>query len=343
MPEIYDSVFRTEINDCSQFLLPFLNETFGENYNGDEKIVFHVNEHYIKQEDKNGQKRITDTNFTVYPDNKRKKEYHLECESSEYSAKLLIRIFEYDAQIALDHHSISGDTMKVTFPHAAVLCLRNTKSTPDKMKIVIEVPGGKVEYDVPVITLSYTAEEIFKKKLYLLIPFYIFRYEKCFDECNIDNEKYEEMKKEFQYISDELDKLSDSGEISSYDRRVIRELSKEVIEFIAVKYSKVKKGIGDIMCGPMIETDARKFVKIGEEKGRKEGEEKGRKEGMEKGRKEGRKEGIEKGRKEGMKKGRKEGIEKGRKEMIEVLRASGVSEELIQKALEKLEEKSGVK
>lgn len=33
----YDDVFRTMINDCTRFVLPLLNEVFGENYDGSVK------------------------------------------------------------------------------------------------------------------------------------------------------------------------------------------------------------------------------------------------------------------------------------------------------------------
>ena len=42
----YDDVFRTMLNDCSRFILPLLNEVFGENYDGTETIVFANDYHY---------------------------------------------------------------------------------------------------------------------------------------------------------------------------------------------------------------------------------------------------------------------------------------------------------
>ena len=75
---------------------------FGEEYTGDEIIQFSPNEHFLNQQDGGEAKRITDTNFTVI--GKTTKRYHFECESTvDYS--ILIRIFEYDAQIALDQNS----------------------------------------------------------------------------------------------------------------------------------------------------------------------------------------------------------------------------------------------
>ena len=180
MSDVYDGVFRTIINDCSWFVLPLINEVFGEHYSGTETIEFHPNEHFISQNDEPDSKRITDTNFTVTGSTVKK--YHLECESSKYSTRILVRIFEYDAQIALDESEIEGETIKVTFPNTAVLYLRNSRKTPDSMKVMIIVPGDSAEYTVPIIKMAdYTADDIFRKKLYMLIPFYIFNFEKQFE------------------------------------------------------------------------------------------------------------------------------------------------------------------
>ena len=78
------------------------------------------------------------------------KKYHVECESSLPDGKIAIRLFEYDAQIALDEGVVTEETLTVTFPNTAVLYLRTFKKTPDKMKYVIITPGGTVQYDVPI-------------------------------------------------------------------------------------------------------------------------------------------------------------------------------------------------
>jgi len=103
--DIYDGVFRTILNDCRQLILPLINEIFEENYAGDETIEFYPNEHFIDQLDEPDKKRITDTNFTVIKDLVSKK-YHLECESSLPDGRMTIRLFEYDAQIALDEGTV---------------------------------------------------------------------------------------------------------------------------------------------------------------------------------------------------------------------------------------------
>ena len=57
----YDDVFRTLLSDCSPLIIPVINEIFGEHYSGREKITFSPNEHFLKQQDGNEEKRITDT------------------------------------------------------------------------------------------------------------------------------------------------------------------------------------------------------------------------------------------------------------------------------------------
>ena len=186
MSNIYDGVFHTILNDCKQFILPFLNDVFHEQYNGSETIEFRPNEHFIDQSNEADKRRITDSSFVVTGISS--KQYHLECESSKYSNKMLIRIFEYDSQIALDEGEIKSNTIKVTFPHTAVLYLRSSAGTPDEMHIIIEVPGNSIEYCVPVIKVSdYSIEDIFNRKLYILIPFYIFSHEKDFDNYNTNS------------------------------------------------------------------------------------------------------------------------------------------------------------
>lgn len=61
---------------------------------------------------------------------------------------MTIRLFEYDAQIALGEGEVVRETLTVTFSNTAVLYLRNYKKTPDKVRYVIKTPGGSVEYDV---------------------------------------------------------------------------------------------------------------------------------------------------------------------------------------------------
>ena len=269
MGNIYDGAFRTILNDCRQMIIPVINEIFKEDYTGNEKIEFHPNEHFMDQQDAADQERITDTNFIIY--GKKKKKYHLECESSLPDGRMTIRLFEYDAQIALDEGEVINEILTVTFPNTAVLYLRNYKKTPDKMRYVIKTPGGTLEYDVPIMKVQeYTLEDIFSKGLLLLIPFYIFSHEKNFKVYNSNEQRLAELIAEYRSILERLDKLEQEGIIGAFDKRTIIELSGDVIREIAQKYENVQKGIGGMMSGALLETEARTILNRGKDEAKKE-------------------------------------------------------------------------
>ena len=270
MATIYDGAFRTILNDCRKLIIPVINEIFGESFTGEEEIQFFPNEHFIDQKDEADKERITDTNFTVL--GKTQKKYHIECESSLPDGKITIRLFEYDAQIALDEGEVTEETLTVTFPNTAVLYLRSYKKTPDKMKYVIVTPGGTVQYDIPIMKVqTYSLDDLFEKRLLLLIPFYIFSHESNFPEYNSNEQKLKELKAEYQVILERLNTLERQSVIGAFDKRTIIELSGDVIREIAKKYDNVQKGVGDMMSGALIETEARTILNQGISQGIKQG------------------------------------------------------------------------
>ena len=276
MADIYDGVFRTVLNDCRKFILPLLNEVFGETYDGTETVEFYPNEHFLDQPGAPDEKRITDASLRVVKSGALLGKYHLECESSRFSSEILIRLFEYDAQIALDEGEVGKDSIRVSFPNTAVLFLRDTQNTPDYMRVVIEIPGGSIEYQVPAVRLAqYSLEEMLEKRLYVLIPFYIFNCEKKFKEYNEDGEKLEELKEEYRGLLERLRALTEREEMSAFDCRTLIELSMDVVNELTRKYENLQRGVGDLMRGAIIETEARRIRNEGIRLGITEGEARG--------------------------------------------------------------------
>ena len=142
------------------------------------------------------------------------------------------------------------------------------------MKYVLITPGGTVQYDVPIMKVQkYSLDDIFEKRLLILIPFYIFSHEKSFPEYNSNEQKLAELKAEYQKILEKLDGLEQQGVIGAFDKRTIIELSGDVIKEIAQKYENVQKGVGDIMGGALIETEARTILNQGKTQGISEAKE----------------------------------------------------------------------
>lgn len=265
----YDDVFRTMLNDCPKLILPVVNEAFREHYYGNEEIIFAPNEHFLNRQDGQEQERITDGCFTVY--GTRKKQYHIECQSTADSS-LLVRIFEYASQIALDRAKLEKNVLEISFPHSAVLFLRHTRTTPDTMKIRICTPGGKQEYQVPVMKLQqFSLEEIFEKKLLFFLPFYLFVHEKQFEECERDAQKMKQLKAEYAIIRRRLEELSEKQEITEYVKCMITDMINKVASNLAEGHIQISEGVKDIMGGKVLDYEAKKIKMEGLEEGISQG------------------------------------------------------------------------
>ncbi|MBQ1511426.1 MAG: hypothetical protein IIZ54_11185 [Selenomonadaceae bacterium] len=266
-PTAYDDSFRTMLNDCKELVIPVVNEAFGESYTGKEKIIFGINEHFLAQDGGNEEKRITDSSFVIVCADGAKKRYHLECESN-LDGSILLRIFEYDAQIALDDGKVDGCTLTVSFPHSAVLALRHKPSAPDTMQIRVVTPGGETSYTVPIIKVQqYSLEDIFDKKLLFFLPFYIFSHETDLPECAKDETKLEMLKDEYRRIRTRLDEMQKAGEITEFMKSAICTMTNHVLALIAEKYQNVREGVSYIMGGKVLEYEAKTILREGLNKG----------------------------------------------------------------------------
>lgn len=134
---------------------------------------------------------------------------------------------------------------------------------------MIRTPGGEVSYAVPVLKVrQYTVEEIFEKKLYFLIPFHIFVYEKSFKELEENSEKLAKLEEEYTAIVNRLEEDRKNGDLNEYEKVTILEMSDTVIKHLAAKYEKVRKGVGESMGGKVLEYEAKDILN----RGRAEGE-----------------------------------------------------------------------
>lgn len=262
----YDDVFKTLLNDCSSLIIPIINETFGEHYTGDEQVVLGPSEHFLAMEGGETEKRISDSSFTIIGEKPQR--YLYECQSTADNS-MSVRIFEYAAQIAVEQSEVVGHTLKVKIPQSAVLFLRSTKNTPDRMRVEMTTPGGTVDFDIPVVRIqTYSLGGIFEKNLLFLIPFYIFTHESRFSEYNTDEEKLETLKTEYIRIMEHLDLLARDGRISEYIKKTLIEMSRKVLDNIARKYDNVREGVRKVMGGRVLDYEAKTILNEGRAKER---------------------------------------------------------------------------
>lgn len=261
----YDDVYRTLLNDCTSLIIPVVNEVFQKQHGENEKVTVLNNEFYITGQDGQQKERITDSNFIIGNTC-----YHFECQSTS-DGTIIMRVFEYGSQMAIRDSYIENNVLTVNFPKTAILYLRQTKNTPDYMNICIRVPEASCTYRVPVMKVQdYSLDEIFEKKLFFLIPFHIFAYEKSFPEYESDEKKLQELMDIYQRIVRRLNDCTETGIISEYVKKTVVAMSKKVLEALTVKYSKVQEGVGKIMGGKILDYEAKDILNKGRAEGRVE-------------------------------------------------------------------------
>lgn len=250
---IYDDIFKTLATRRSKWLIPLINEVFFENFSEDASVKLMNETHYVKRKDESGSdnscKIMTDCIFTIDKDM-----FHLELQST-YDGSMIIRVIEYDFVSAMEQMTyFDKSRVEVELPNSAVIYLRPHKKIPDEYEIIFKSGNESMVHKVKVVKFNeYTIEEMFNKKLFILLPFYIIRYDKALGENKID--LAEESLNEINKLL--LENYED-GIIYETDYTEIVDLIKRIIRHLTHKGKKQERLAG-VMKGEIIETTTSKY------------------------------------------------------------------------------------
>lgn len=259
---IFDDVFRTMLEKMTQLVIPLINEVFHTSYREDEEIVQLRNEQQLEDRE-----IITDARLRI-----RDKVYHIECQSTD-DVTMAIRMVEYDFEIALESGWRIGRKYHIEFPRSCVVYLRHGKNTPDFLEVEMVLPDGKVcEYRIPVLKMgNYTKDSIFKKKLLILLPFYVMKYEKTAGMIEKDPEMLQGLLKDYEDIRKRLEKellLPERAELyMDLNKLIIR-----IADHIFRNEENVRKGVDEVMGGKVLQLESERLREEGEMRGKAEGE-----------------------------------------------------------------------
>ena len=262
---IFDDVFRTMQEKMPELTIPLINEVFATEYPHDIEIIQGRNEHHTVTGE-----IITDTYLVICG-----KRYHIECQSTR-DQTMILRMIEYDFAIGLENAMKVDGTYRIQLPHPCILYLRGDDDNAYQNMELILYDGQIIKYHVPVIRMEwYSLDEIFKKNLILLLPFYIMRYEKrkekIENELVLKNRIFQEYRAIEQYLEDIFLKKGMEKEF-----RDMTELINRIGDYVFSKQQKVRKGLGEIMGGKVLELESDKLIKKGKEIGEQIGKQIGK-------------------------------------------------------------------
>ncbi len=199
-----------------------------------------------------------------------------------------IRMMEYDFHIALDNVYVDENkTFTVEMPQSAVLVLRDNINFGDVLKVNLRLPRyseagtyyEEVEYAVPVCNIAkYSKDDICKKNLLFLTPYYIIRFEKRLAQINADPNQLSVLKAEYQELYEEIAELAEREEIARDYLHDIICLTEKIIEHVAKDLENVKREVKQ-MGGNIIKLDREILVEEAEARGEERGEKRGEKRG----------------------------------------------------------------
>lgn len=306
---VFDSVFKTMVHRSPQLMIPFINEVFGRNYPQDSPIVRFSDEH----EGLRGT-IIDDTVFRLA-----EKIYHVECQSTA-DASMVVRMIEYDFHIALEEALSEGEPYELDFPASCVLYLRHTTRTPDVLCVKVNLPdGGSFRYETKVVKAQlFSSDEIFSKRLLLLLPYYLMRYEQSLAAIASDDQRSEQLVYECSALRSELESaVLRMGDTPLYEELV--ELIIRVSDHLLAAYETLRKRVRKAMGGEVLELWRERAERL-----EREAEARGIEQGL--------KQGIERGLEQGV----EQGIEQGVDDLATRLRNLGIDEKMLNEAISSL-------
>ena len=266
---IFDDVFRTIAQKMPQLLIPLINEVFHTSYSEEEHFEQLRNEHYEKFGTV-----ITDSIIQIG-----NHIYHLECQSSK-DKTMVIRMFEYDISIAIEHASYENDEIwEIEFPQSCVLYIRNHRDLPDYHEAVVKFADGqKMRYRVPILQAKkYTVDRIFEKRLLILLPYHILRYEHFLKHNGMDTRKLQQLLADFREINRRLEETAEKENKSHLYMDMIV-LIEQIADYIIPKNNTIRKGLGDVMGGKILKLQSEELLELGEARGKAKGRLEGKRE-----------------------------------------------------------------
>ena len=235
-------------------------------------------------------------------------------------------MIEYDFAIALEEALAAGEPYEMNFPESCVLFLRDTANTPDVLKLKVNLPdGSSFDYVSNVVKAQrFSSDEIFEKRLLLLLPYYLMRYEGALAGISADDARTTELIAECAELRANLESSTlAEGDALLYEELV--ELMIRVSDHMLAAHETLRRKVRRAIGGEVLELMCERSERL-----EREAEQRGIELGLEQGREQGLEQGLEQGR--------KRGVEQGVDALSSLLRERGVDEALIRDATKEVME-----
>ena len=260
---IFDNILKSELEHMPQLSSPLINEIFDSRHPEDAPVVAYGTEHINVWG-----KTYSDATLRIGG-----VLYHLECQSATDSM-MVLRMLEYDLALALSNMTQTGSIPTATLPKSCVLYLRHTKNTPSALLAMLTGLGLRsLVYKSKVVKVQrYSLDDIFEKRLLVLFPFFLMRYNdnklaRIAQDTSLADELIMECENALARLKTET---LDKGDETLYHSLI--SYTVQVVEHLFVKHEELMKRVRETMGGHYIETHEEMVARLTAENAASEAE-----------------------------------------------------------------------
>ena len=103
--------------------------------------------------------------------------FHIEAEISSGDKEIVLKVFNYGYQSAVEKQRINDGVITLSFPQPKIIYLEHWRTAPDEVVLELDFWGqGTSRYTVPTMKfLDYSVEELDKRRMAILLPLYLLK------------------------------------------------------------------------------------------------------------------------------------------------------------------------
>ena len=274
-----DSALATMIVRLEAYIVPLINELFGESFPDNAKIRILNRKHIRSRMEGSFRRGNTDVIIEVAEAlrDEALRLYHFTCEPW-FDKTAIVRCVEHGCVIAEENAKITPEEITITIPNSGIIFLRPDDRILKKYTVISESPQrSEISYGIPTLQMKdYSIDRLFERKLLILIPFYFFRYMNEFEKIDSDEELLGKMENEVMDINTRLEAMKAKNELTAVQKQVVQELLLRVTDSLTAEYRNVRKIVDTIMSGYIARTKADEILEEGYSQGISQGERSGR-------------------------------------------------------------------
>jgi len=247
-----DSALATMVVRLEAYIVPLINELFGESFPDNAKIRILNRKHIHSRMEGSFRRGNTDVIIEVAEAlrDEALRLYHFTCEPW-FDKTAIVRCVEHGCVIAEENAKMTPEEIIITIPNSGIIFLRPDDRILKKYTVISESPQrSEISYGIPTLQMKdYSIDRLFERKLLILIPFYFFRYVNEFEKIDSDEELLGKMENEVMDINTRLEAMKAKNELTAVQKQVVQELLLRVTDSLTAEYRNVRKMVDTRMSG----------------------------------------------------------------------------------------------